>query len=479
MRALVWFRADLRVEDNPALLHACREADRGVVGVFLLAHAQYRDHDWGAAKVDFVRRSVAGLRDALERLSVPLLVRDAPHFRDAPAALLAVARSLECDVLAFNEEYEVNERLRDEAVVRVMSDAGIRCAAFPDQCVVPPGALRTRDGGYYSVYTPFRAAWLAQLEREGPPAPLPAPVPQPELVCRPDAPPGELHGFAPPLRVAELWPAGEDEARRRLARFVSERIGRYAERRDLPGVEGTSRLSPYLAVGAISARRCLAACAEAAGGLVPLSAIDSGPAAWASELIWREFYRHVMVGFPRVSMGRAFRLPTERVAWRFDGDHFAAWCEGRTGYPLVDAGMRELAATGWMHNRTRMVVAMFLTKHLLIDWRRGERVFMHSLVDADLANNNGGWQWAASTGTDAVPYFRIFNPSSQSRRFDPDGTYLRRWVPELAALPVAAIHDPSTLTPLERAAVGYPPPIVDHARARERAIAAFAAVRAG
>lgn len=218
---------------------------------------------------------------------------------------------------------------------------------------------------------------------------------------------------------------------------------------------------------------------ESAGGLVALSAIDSGPAAWASELIWREFYRHVMVGFPRVSMGRAFRLATERIAWRFDGAHFAAWCEGRTGYPLVDAAMRELAATGWMHNRTRMVTAMFLTKHLLIDWRRGERQFLHSLVDADLANNNGGWQWAASTGTDAVPYFRVFSPISQSRRFDPDGAYLRRWLPELSRLPTPAIHDPSSLSPSERLAVDYPPPIVNHARARERAIAAFAAVRGG
>ncbi len=479
MRALVWFRADLRVGDNPALFNACREADRGVVAVFLLAHAQYRDHDWGPPKADFVRRSVASLSTELASLGIPLLLRDAPHFRDAPAALLSLARTLECDVVAFNEEYEVNERLRDEAVVRVFSEAGLRCVTYPDQCVVPPGEVCARDGGFYSVYTPFRTAWLAHLEREGAAPPLPAPARRGGLVCPPDPVPAELPGFTPGPGIPRLWPAGEEEARRRLVRFATERLRHYAEWRDQPGCNATSRLSPYLAAGVISARQCLAACVEAAGGLAPLAAIDSGPATWASELIWREFYRHVMVGFPRVSMGRAFRLATERVAWRFDGAHFAAWCEGRTGYPLVDAAMRELAATGWMHNRARMVVAMFLTKHLLIDWRRGERLFMQSLVDADLANNNGGWQWAASTGTDAVPYFRIFNPVTQSRRFDPEGAYLRRWLPELESVPAAALHDPSSLPPAERRGLDYPPPIVDHARARERAIAAFAAVRAG
>jgi deoxyribodipyrimidine photo-lyase len=198
---------------------------------------------------------------------------------------------------------------------------------------------------------------------------------------------------------------------------------------------------------------------------------------WFSELLWREFYQHILVGHPRVSMHRAFREETEAIEWSDDEGHFEAWCEGRTGYPLVDAAMRCLRTTGWMHNRLRMVAAMFLTKDLFLDWRRGERFFMRHLVDGDLGSNNGGWQWAASTGTDAAPYFRIFNPDSQSRRFDPEGRFIREHVPELAQIEGSAVHDPTSEAPLLAGGLGYPSRIVDHSEARERAIAAFKAIR--
>jgi deoxyribodipyrimidine photo-lyase len=229
-------------------------------------------------------------------------------------------------------------------------------------------------------------------------------------------------------------------------------------------------LSAYLAAGVISVRQCLHAVLSRNHG--ELDSGNPGAVVWINELLWREFYKHILVGFPRVSMGRAFRRDTEALPWRHAPDELAAWQQGRTGYPIVDAAMRQLLATGWMHNRLRMVAAMFLSKNLLIDWREGERWFMRHLIDGDLAANNGGWQWSASTGTDSVPYFRLFNPHSQSRRFDPEGRFLRQWLPELDALSDRQIHDPSSAGALFLPA-GYPPPIVDLGMSRARALDAF------
>ena len=236
----------------------------------------------------------------------------------------------------------------------------------------------------------------------------------------------------------------------------------------MPAVDGTSTLSPYLAAGVLSPRQCLRAAVEANRGRAGSGKM--GVTTWISELIWREFYRHIVIGFPRVGMNRPFRLETDRLPWRYDEGQFQAWCAGRTGVPIVDAGMRQLAETGWMHNRVRMITAMFLAKDLFIDWRWGERHFMRHLVDGDFASNNGGWQWSASTGTDAAPYFRIFNPFRQSRRFDPKGDYLRRFVPELASVSAGEIHEPHRNVSLR---TDYPTPIVDHANARKQAIEAF------
>ncbi len=268
----------------------------------------------------------------------------------------------------------------------------------------------------------------------------------------------------------DLWPAGEPEAQRRLENFV-QRIGNYQRVRDMPAVNGTSLLSPYLAAGVISPRQCLAAALAANKGQI---AGDDGVATWISELAWRDFYTHVLVGFPRVSKHRPFKLKTDQLNWRTDEPKFEAWKQGRTGYPIVDAGMRQLNQTGWMHNRLRMVTAMFLTKHLLIDWRWGEKYFMQHLIDGELAANNGGWQWSASTGTDSVPYFRIFNPFSQSKRFDPDGDFIKKLCPELSPIPPAALHDEKKFSAaIAKHGVDYPTYIVDYKQGRERALQAF------
>ena len=269
-------------------------------------------------------------------------------------------------------------------------------------------------------------------------------------------------------RRPDLWPEGERAARRRLESFVAKRIERYHATRDLPAINGTSTLSPYLAVGVLSPRQCLEAALAVNNGR--LDSGRKGVATWISELVWREFYRHILIGYPRVCMNRPFRLQTESLPWRYDEELFRAWCAGRTGVPIVDAGMRQLVQTGWMHNRVRMIVAMFLAKDLFIDWRWGERHFMRHLVDGDFASNNGGWQWSASTGTDAASYFRILNPFKQSRRYDTNGDYIRRFVPELRDASADELHVPHKHDALKK---DYPQPIVDHEIVRRSAIEAF------
>lgn len=481
MRTLVWFRRDLRVDDNTALAAAARNSGEGVVGVFLLSPTQWLEHDDAPCKVEFWLRSLEALRDELNALNIPLLIRTAGRFDEAPEALFSVARETGCRALHFNREYEVNERRRDAACVERFEAAGLYVRSFTDHVLLEPGEVLTQAGDFYSVFTPFRRRCTELLREQGikqaerPSRQDPIRLPKSREVLESDALPSTVEGFPDSGVDAGPWPGGEEEAHRRLERFLSERVARYAEGRDLPARDATSRLSPYLAAGVISPRRCLRAVMEANGGR--LEGGDPGPEQWISELLWREFYQHILVGHPRVSMHRAFRQETEAIEWNADDEHFEAWCEGRTGYPLVDAAMRSLRTTGWMHNRLRMVTAMFLTKDLFLDWRRGEQHFMRHLVDGDLGSNNGGWQWAASTGTDAAPYFRIFNPIFQSRRYDPEGRFIREHLLELREVEGSAVHDPAADMPLLASGLAYPPPIVDHGTARERAIQAFKEIR--
>ena len=475
---LVWFRADLRIADNPALHRAAIDAVAGngaVVAVFVICPEQWQSHDWSGIKVDFILRHLQELSADLGKLNIPMLIESVPEFGAVPKLLVAVALRHHCSAIYWNKELEFNEARRDAAVAAACKQAGLRAVGFMDQTLVEPDDIRTGEGNVYTVFTPFKRSLYRAIEARAGIRVLPAPRKQSPLPLVPSRIPESINGFLSHVpSAASLWPAGERRARKRLSAFVENSIRTYKSQRDQPALNSTSALSPYLAVGSISSRQCIAGALEANGG--KLDGPNPGPTTWISELAWREFYRHIMAGFPRVCMGRAFKPDTERIAWAWDKNLFNAWCAGRTGFPIVDAGMRQLAATGWMHNRVRMIVAMFLTKDLFFDWRRGERWFMRHLVDGDLGSNNGGWQWSASTGTDAAPYFRIFNPFSQSRTCDTNGDYIRRWVPELAALDggeKGAIHDPSTLPPLARARIDYPGPIVDHAKAKDRVMKAF------
>jgi deoxyribodipyrimidine photo-lyase len=468
MRQLIWLRSDLRLHDNTALSAAM--AAGPTLAVYLTSPEQWREHDDAACKVDFWLRNLAALHTQLTALNVPLLVRQAPHWRDAPQVLEALCREQAIDCVWVNEEYGINEQARDRAVQQHLRQQGVNLRTCLDQLFFAPGSVLTQAGNYFQVYSQFRKACYRNLHTAIPPL-VPTPQAQAALPVASDALPLAVDGFATPApALRELWPAGEDAALRRLADFAEERMAWYQERRDFPAVDGTSQLSPYLAAGVISPRQCLHAALRINQG--EFDSGNPGAVCWVNELLWREFYKHILVGYPRVSRHRAFRLETEAVPWRDAPKDLEAWQQGRTGIPIVDAAMRQLLATGWMHNRLRMVVAMFFTKNLLLDWRLGERFFMQHLIDGDLAANNGGWQWSASTGTDAAPYFRIFNPISQSQKFDPDGHFIRTWVPELAGLNKRDIHDPSAMGGLFGMAE-YPRPIVDLARSRERALQVF------
>lgn len=472
MRALMWFRADLRTRDNTALSAACAAASKGVVAAFTICPKQWHEHDWGDPRVGFTRRNLIELSKGLEGRNIALKIIERDTFGGIEADLLELAEEHNCTSLFFNEEYEVNERARDAKVAAAFAKAGLSVRTFHDQTVVPPGELRTQEDKPYTVYSPFKRKWYAYYNDGNAPKAQGLAKKQAEMVSKPDAIPDQFGDFDPDAGRPDLWTAGEDHARSRLRSFIENRLDPYKEERDIPSINGTSTLSPYLAVGAISPRQCIEAALEANNG--KLDKGGKGPVHWMSEVIWREFYRQILLAFPRVSKHRAFN-PKYDIEWRTDKkakDEFSAWCEGKTGYPIIDAAMRQLNQTGWMHNRARMAVAMFLTKDLLIDWRWGERYFMRHLVDADLANNNGGWQWSAATGTDAAPYFRIFNPISQSKKFDPEGSYIRTFVDELAGVDSDSIHAPWEHESLFDD-VDYPKPIVDHAKARERALKAF------
>ncbi|WP_044873513.1 deoxyribodipyrimidine photo-lyase [Pseudomonas sp. LFM046] len=468
MRQLMWFRTDLRVQDNTALNAALSAGP--TLALFIISPGQWQAHDDAPAKVDFWLRNLAELSSALRRLNVPLLIRRIGTWAEAPRLILDLCHEFAIGSVQVNEEYGVNEGERDRKVSEQLTAAGIGLRSHLDQLFFRPGSLLTRTGGYFQVYSQFRKQAYQRLHSALPTC-LPAPRAQPDPGIPSDIPPTTVEGFpTPPESLRQLWPAGEDVARERLEAFAVEELWCYAERRNFPAQLGTSQLSPYLAAGLLSPRQCLHAALRNNQG--EFDSGNPGAISWINELLWREFYKHILAGFPRVSRHRPFRWETEALHWRHAPDELTAWQQGRTGIPIVDAAMRQLLATGWMHNRLRMVVAMFLTKNLLIDWREGERWFMRHLIDGDLAANNGGWQWSASTGTDAAPYFRIFNPISQSQRFDPDGRFLRHWLPELAHLDARDIHNPAGLGGLF-GIDDYPLPLVDLGASRERALSAF------
>lgn len=464
--AIWWIRRDLRLTDNQALAAALAASDQ-VIPVFILDPALLASPFTGDKRLAFLFDGLRSLAADLQQRGSRLIVR-----QGAPTAELAhLLAETGAEVIFAEGDVTPFARRRDDQV-----KAQLPLRLTRGLTAQRPSAVVKDDGAPYTVFTPFSKRWLSL------PLPLEADLlPAPERIRTPSDLPSLAIPAEPALPASVPFPAGEAEALRRLEAFTSgadAAITRYRDDRNRPDLEGTSRLSPYLRFGMISARQAVAA-SRTARQAARTSDACYGADTWLSELIWREFYVSILYHFPHVRSG-SFQRHYQNIPWANDASDFAAWCAGRTGYPIVDAAMRQLVQTGWMHNRPRMIVASFLVKDLLIDWRWGERFFMQHLLDGDPANNNGGWQWTAGVGTDAAPYFRVFNPVTQGQKFDPNGDYVRRWVPELARVPVKFIHEPWVMPASEQRRAGcvvgsdYPTPIIDHAFARERTLTAYA-----
>lgn len=479
---LVWFRRDLRIDDNAAL-HLALTSCRRVFCAFILDTDILDPLPRADRRVEFIRESLTDLDQALRTASgnahTGLLVRQGP----AVQTIAALARELGVQSVFAAQDYEPQAITRDRMVLGELAHAGIAMHTVKDQVVFEARELLTRTGTPYTVFTPYKKEWMAKVDEHRLRshdclAHIGALAERPQAMRLPVPTLTEI-GFATTNLSQLRIPTGSTGARSLFAAFF-ERMDQYHATRDYPAVKGPSYLGIHLRFGTISIRRLAAAALQAS------MAGSAGAAVWLSELVWREFYFQILANFPHVA-GSSFKPVFDKIRWHH-GAHadtlFKAWCDGQTGYPIVDAAMAQINQTGYMHNRLRMVAGSFLVKDLGIDWRRGERYFAEKLNDFDLSANNGGWQWVASSGCDAQPWFRIFNPIRQSENFDPQGKFILRYLPQLAKLPAAAIHAPWRSGALELAAAdvrlgdNYPLPIVDHDDARAQTLHRYGVVRA-
>lgn len=474
--SLVWFRQDLRLADNPAL-KAAIEAGGPVIPVFIWAPAE--DEDWqpGGASEWWLHHALKSLGDDLQEIGSRIIIRESPTLD----TLRALVEETEADAVFWNRRYEPAAIARDKDIKEALRDDGLRAESFNGSLLFEPWEIETNQGAPYQVFTPF---WKSCLEKGREFNVFEAPS---ELTAPgnwPDSDDLDSLGLLPEISWDEemeaFWQPGEAGAEKLLERFVKGPVDEYKEDRNRPDIDGTSRLSPYLHFGEISPRQIWTAVTQQFG--TPDKKKKSDADVYLSEVVWREFAYHLLFHFPQTPT-EPLREKYDQFPWNFEEEKFRKWKKGQTGYPIVDAGMRQLWQIGWMHNRVRMIVASFLTKDLLIPWQRGAEWFWDTLVDADLASNTLGWQWTAGCGADAAPYYRVFNPMLQSKRYDPNGDYLRKWVPEIADLPNDWIHEPweAPAEVLEECGVElgktYPEPMVDHAEMRKKALEAYEAVK--
>lgn len=471
-RALVWFRRDLRDYDHAALYQALKSSQAVYCAFIFDTEILDQLPDKADRRVEFIWESVRELKQALQQQGADLIVRHGAARIEIPQ----LAKELDVAAVYANRDYEPAAIQRDASVADTLAHAGIGFHSFKDQVIFEQDEILTQNGKPFSVFTPYKNAWLKKLnDFYLQPYPVDHYAKHLARVTATELPGLESMGFARTNLGSMQMPTGMSGGQRLLEDFI-ERMPMYQAVRDFPAIKGPSYLSVHLRFGTLSIRH-LARTAWQLGG--------AGAETWLNELIWRDFYFQVLHHHPQVAEGHAFKAEFEALPFPNDKVLFQAWCDGRTGYPLVDAAMRQLNQTGWMHNRLRMVAASFLVKDLLIDWRWGERYFAGKLIDFDLGANNGGWQWVASTGGDAQPWFRIFNPVTQSEKFDPDGKFIRKYVPELAACNQKEVHAP-WLIPAERLkklgisiGSGYPRPIVDHATQRALALDLYKNAQSG
>ena len=467
-KGLIWFRTDLRIDDNPALLEAAKSCDE-LIGIYIFSQKQWNMHHESNVKQDFLIQNLTILEKQLRKLHIPLIIMQTDTFKVLSDDLQEFVTTHQIHSCYWNNEFGVNENKRDDEVEMLLRTNSIQVSRHHDQVIYEPGFLRTGQDKPFSVFTPFKRRWIENFSMNF----------------------LDLHQVDKPLKKTNLisdlsaitikknhqvdmdaWPAGEANALARLQQFMEHKIHNYSESRNTPFVDGTSRISAYLALGIISPRRCILEALKLNN--FEFISGNIGICRWVDEIVWREFYRNIMHSFPKVSCNQPFQDYTRDIPWRHSSSEIEAFKSGNTGFPIIDAAIKQMLSEGWMHNRLRMIVAMFFTKNMLHDWRIGEQFFMEHLIDGDFASNNGGWQWSASTGTDAAPYFRIFNPITQSQSFDPTGEFIKKFIPELSNASIKNIHQPTQDLFSE---LDYPKPILDLKESRQRAILAFKETR--
>jgi len=463
-KGLVWFRTDLRLDDNPALVNALTACEE-VLAVYIFSKSQWKNHNESNIKHEFLLNNLIQLKNSLGELNISLVAINSDSFKTLPMDLSLFSIQHKIDHVFWNNEFGYNENIRDQNTIAILNKNNIQFSSFNDQVVYQPGFLKTGQGNPFSVFTPFKRRWIENFDMNFLDLAKPWKQKKPSSI-KSDL--SNLKFVKTHSANIDLWPAGESSAQERLINFLQSKAKFYSESRNSPIIDGTSRISPYLALGILSPKRCILEGLKLNN--FELISGNKGICKWIDEIVWREFYRNIMHSFPKVGQNQPFQDYTKSIKWRYSIMELEAFCAGKTGFPIVDAGIRQMLAEGWMHNRLRMIVAMFFTKNMLHDWRIGEKFFMENLIDGDFCSNNGGWQWSSSTGTDSAPYFRIFNPVTQSQNFDPNGEFIKKFIPELKDVPISQIHQPKDDL---FSSVDYPSPILNLKESRLRAIQAF------
>lgn len=449
----VWFRTDLRIADNPALSAALANQEP-TIALYVVSEAQWKKHHKSSIQIDLIKRRLLELEKELQEINVPLIIVSCPWFKNTSEQLTMLCNDLDITHLFANKEYEADELARDADVRSQLTN--IESHFYNAKCAVTVGKIINKTQKPYKVFTPFKKAWRAYFYQHFPTIEKVIPsVPLSEQQLNTLTPYLDSKFTSSMNNESKVWPVSNTAILKKMRLFCREKSQDYHDQRDYPAIDGTSQISPYLAIGALSAKQCILRLHLEAN-----NQLSQGQEIWLDELIWREFYTHLLYFFPSLSKNHAFLDFEKHIQWNNKQDQFEQWCNGETGYPIVDAAMKQLNTTGWMHNRLRMITASFLVKDLHIDWRWGEQYFMSTLIDGDFASNNGGWQWCASVGCDSSPYFRIFNPTTQSERFDNNGVFIKYWLPNLTALLGKQLHQPS-VKPLLKPD-NYVDPIVDH-----------------
>ena len=458
MNSLFIFNSDLRLRNNPALSNASLKGS-SLTTLFIFNPKKWNNHNESNLKIAFQIEHLKELSEKLKNLNIPLKLINADGIEDESKKIIDFVKKNEIQEVFINKEYGVNEMQRDETLQKDLERMNKKLNIF-DSSIFHPDSIKTQSDTFFKVFTPFSRAFRSKLMSKK--------IEVSELPKRQEhaiSVSDKIESFKLDKNDQEIfnqYEIGEEKALEKLENFIDHKILNYKKNRDFPALDGTSALSPYLSSGILSSGQCIFYVFQ------KYSEDEIGVKTWINEIIWREFYKYILFHNPRVSKNLSFSEKYEKFPWLNNEDSFISWSKGQTGVPIIDAAMRQLNATGWMHNRLRMIVAMYLTKNLLIDWRKGEKYFMNKLIDGDFASNNGGWQWSASTGVDAAPYFRIFNPITQSEKFDKEGTFIKKWIPEIAA--AKNIHDPSTE---ERKEMGYSYHLVDLKESRKEAIEKF------